>query len=393
MAREKRLITSLRALLRRRPAPRVVETRGPPPGGPQGSLERLAGGVAHDFNNILLVVRGYVELALGEDDLGPRAAGHLQEVIAAMQRASELVGHLLAVARRASSSLSEIDLNDSTSRALEQCRASRSGGIQVSFVAGTGLPRLLASADQVERLVGSLLAFAAERTAKGGRIFVETSLAREGDPPARRILLRCAAPGAVVPDAERINIFEPMYVSPTGRRLGLGLAAARGTVLLLGGKVSVECPPSGGIEFLISLPVPTENLNAPPPAEGGAILLAEDDAGVRDLAARVLGKEGYRVLAASDGAEAVRLFEGNKEQVRLAILDDVMPKLSGRAVLERIRSIRPSLPVILCTGYTWGVQESAARPGMGEILAKPYEPRDLLRCVRRVLGNGRENAP
>jgi len=392
MAPDKRLMTSLRALLRRRPAAPVTRTPGSPPGRPPDSLERLAGGVAHDFNNILLVVRGYAELALGEEDLGPRARGHLQEVMAAMQRASELIGQLLAIGRRASSSLSEIDLNESTSRALEQCRVSRSGGIQASFVAGGGLPRLLASADQVDRLIGSLLTYAAERMTKGGRLFVETSLVPEGEPPGQRILLRVAAPGAVIPDDERTGIFEPFYVSSTGKRLGLGLAAARGTVSLLGGTISMESPPSGGIEFLISLPVQTESLNAPLHSGGGTILLAEDDAGVRDLASRVLGKEGYSVLVASDGVEAVSLFEGSAERIRLAILDDVMPKLSGRAVLDRIRGKSPSLPVILCTGYAWGVQESVARPGMEEILAKPYEPRDLLRCVRRVLGNGRANA-
>jgi hypothetical protein len=382
-------LKTLSALFRRRPVPLVAATLNASGSDSSDGVERLAGGVAHDLNNILLVVRGYVELALGEDDLSPGARGHLEEVMSALQRASELIGQLLSVGRRSSSSLVQIDLNESTSRALEQCRSSRGGGFQASFVAGAGLPRLLASADQIERLVTSIATYAIERTAKGGRLFIETRLASEGPLSEQGILLKLSAPGAVVADDEKAHMFEPFYVSPsTGRRLGLGLAAARGTVSLLGGEISAFSPPSGGIEFLITLPVRMESPKSPPVSSGGTILLAEDDAGVRDLVARVLGKEGYRVLVARDGEEAVQLFERNRELIRIAILDDVMPKLSGRTVLERIRGARPSLPAILCTGYAWGVQESAVGQGVEVILAKPYEPRDLLRCVRRVLGNG-----
>lgn len=356
---------------------------------PSDAVERLAGGVAHDFNNILLAVRGYAELALGEEDLGPGARGHLQEVMSALQRASELVAQLLSVGRRASSSLGEVDLNESISRALENCRASRAGGCQASFVAGVGLPRLLASADQVEKLISSLVTFSIERTVKGGRLFIESRVTAEDPPSGQSIALRVAAPGAIVADDERAHVFEPFYVAPsTGRRLGLGLAAARGAVSLLGGEISLASPAGGGIEFLITLPVRTESVKAPPVLGGGTLLLAEDDTSVRDLASRVLGKEGYRVLAARDGEEAIQLFQRHREVIRIAILDDVMPKLSGRTVLERIRETSPSLPVILCTGYAWGAQESVSRPGVEETLAKPYEPRDLLRCVRRVLGNG-----
>jgi CheY-like chemotaxis protein len=367
-------------------------------------VERLAGGVAHDFNNIMLVVRGYAELALGEEDLGPKTRAHLQEVMSALTRATELIGQLLAVGRRVSSSLAEIDLNESVGRALEQARASRLTGVQISFVAGVGLPRFFASADQLERLVGSLITYAAERTPKDGRLLVETGLAAGGyaaadAPPGasrgvpsshgQRMTLRLGAPDAEVPDDERAHMFEPFYVSPSsGRRMGLGMAAARGVVFLLGGDITALKPSAGGIEFLITLPAQGENPLIPKLPNGGTILLAEDDVGVRDLASRVLGKEGYRVLAARDGEEAVRLFEQNKDHIRIAILDDVMPKLSGRSVLERIRATSPSLPVILCTGYAWGDQDSVARPAAEEILAKPYEPRELLRCVRRVLGNG-----
>jgi len=100
----------------------------------------------------------------------------------------------------------------------------------------------------------------------------------------------------------------------------------------------------------------------------------------------VLKKEGFAVLSASDGEQAVRLFEANADLVRLALLDDVMPKMGGRAVLEKMRALKPGLPAILCTGYSWARGEPAGSGGTEELLPKPYEPREMLRRVRRLLG-------
>jgi CheY-like chemotaxis protein len=403
MASDKALLKSFGSFIRRRSAPPGDAVAATASTDSADSVERLAAGIAHDINNIMLVVRGYAELALGEQDLGSRARAHLQEVMTALGRATELVGQLLAVGRRASSSLAEIDLNEAVRRALEQVRASRPSGLAASFVAGADLPRLLASADQLEWLVEGLLSYAADRT-EGEPFQLQTSLLSQEPAPGespkeQRILLRLTAAAAEVSKDERAHLFEPFYVSPvTRRRMGLGMAAVRGIVSLLGGEISARTttpqesagPEASlhGIEFLITLPVLTESKLAIKNQPGGTILLAEDDVGVRDLASRVLSKEGYHVLAARDGEEAMRLFEQNRERIRIAILDDVMPKLSGRSVLERIHQSNPSLPVILCTGYAWGDQESAAQRGAREILPKPYEPRDLLRRVRRALGSG-----
>jgi two-component system cell cycle sensor histidine kinase/response regulator CckA len=385
MARDMQLLKTLGSLLRgQRRQGRSDASSGDPSRDTGDAVERLAGGVAHDLNNIMLVVRGYTELALGEQDLGPGARAHLQEVLSALKRATELIGQLMAVARRVSSSLTEVDVNESAARALENVRASRSAELKASFTAGTGLPRLLAAADQVERCIESVIAYAAERTGPQGALTMQTLLGSHG--AWQRVLLRLDAPDAVVPDDELEHMFEPFYVSEAGRRMGLGLAAARGIASLLGGEISGQRLDAGGVRFSITLPIRVAKAAATFAENGGTILLADDDVGVRDLASRVLGKEGYRVLAAQDGEEAVRLFEQNKAHIRVAILDDVMPKLNGRTVMERIRVSSPALPVILCTGYAWGAPESLTRSGPQETLAKPYDPRDLLRHVRRALG-------
>jgi two-component system, cell cycle sensor histidine kinase and response regulator CckA len=366
-------------------APPIGAPPGPSPGG--DGIERLAGGIAHDLNNILLVVRGFIELALAEGDLGLAAKGHLQEVTSVLSRASELVEQLLAVGRRVSSSPADVEVNEVVGRMLEQSRACH-GGVQVSFVAGTALPHLHAPAEQVERCIRGLIGFLMERIPEGGRLSIETRHGAAGR-AAGRVVLHLAAPDAVVADDELAHLFEPFYASSqyTGRRLGLALAAARGTVSLLGGEISARAMALGGIEIVAAFPARRESAPVSAVESGGTILLAEDDAGIRELASRALAKEGFRVLAAGDGEEAAGIFERNRDLISIAILDDVMPKQSGRAVLEQIRRIRPSLPVVLCTGYAWGGRDSAARPGFEEILAKPYEPRDLLRSVRRLLGN------
>lgn len=350
------------------------------------AVEHLAGGVAHELNNILLVVRGYVELALEESDLGVAARSHLLEVTSALSRASEVLGQLLAVGRRPQSPLAEVDLNDLVGRIAQQGRFAHRTGVQVSLVAGAGLPGLQAPREDIERCVRGLIAFAVERMPDGGTVSVETLL--DGSPG--RIVFRLGAPGALVADDELAHFFEPFYESPkTGRRLGLALAAARGTVSLAGGEMLVRGLSSGGFELTAVFPARGEATGTAATDGGGTALLAEDDAGLRELASRILAKEGYRVLAAADGDEALRIFELNRDTISVAILDDVMPKRSGRDVLARIRVKRPSLPVILCTGYAWGVQEPRSAPAVQEILGKPYDARELLRSVRRVTDDRR----
>ncbi len=132
----------------------------------------------------------------------------------------------------------------------------------------------------------------------------------------------------------------------------------------------------------------------PPVEPGQIILLAEDDEGLRTLASKTLAREGYEVLVARDGQEAVELFEQNKEAIRLALIDDVMPRMGGRAALARMHRILPGLPAILCTGYTWSLDGKAREHGdFIDILPKPWQPRELLRTVREALEPSRSALP
>jgi two-component system, cell cycle sensor histidine kinase and response regulator CckA len=223
--------------------------------------------------------------------------------------------------------------------------------------------------------------------------------AESGSPEERRVVLEISDDGKGEPAEIRSRVFEPYLPGKAGgKALGLGLSLVHGIVKRIGGEISVTYSEAGGATFLVTIPArpqpaPAAALQPAVLVEGGenrgtgqSILLAEDDEGLRTLAARVLAREGYVVLAARDGQEAVELFERNVTDVRLALLDDVMPRMGGRAALLRMRSLVPGLPAILCTGYTWSLDGKAQETGESfEVLPKPWRPRDLLRLVREEL--------
>jgi CheY-like chemotaxis protein len=202
-------------------------------------------------------------------------------------------------------------------------------------------------------------------------------------------------------------VFEPYPATESGGT-GLGLSVVHGIVKRVGGDIEATGGPEGGTVFTITFPgraaYPEAWVSAastPPPDQGAqtrarptetaqgageTILIAEDDDGLRALATKILSREGYTVLAARDGEEAVGLYERNREAVRLALIDDVMPRMGGRAALARMRDATPGLPAILCSGYTWslsGKAQEGAAPF--DILQKPWRPRELLRAVRDAL--------
>ncbi|HVO40881.1 MAG TPA: response regulator [Spirochaetia bacterium] len=368
----------------------------PPTGGPPSPsgdiIERFAGGMAHDLNNVLLVLRGYADLALEAHEVGPEARRHLQELLSALGRGSELVGQLSAVARRSGLRLLPLDVNSAVAHAL-QAPALSTG---VRFRPAAGLPPVRAAGELMDRLLTYLAGYALQGMPPGDSVSVETEAGGPDASGATRVTLRVTCPGRAVGDDEIKRLFEPFPpLAPDGKKVGLVLAAARGIVLFLGGRIEAHAPAAGGVVFTISFPAAASEAVTSAPAggarevadaPGATILLAEDDRSIRDLAERVLKKEGFVVLAAADGEEALRLFERNADAVRLALLDDVMPKLGGRAVLEKMRALKPGLPAVLCTGYSWTRGQPAAGADGEELLPKPYEPREMLRRVRRLLG-------
>ena len=371
------------------------------------AVRRLAAGVAHDLNNLLLVVQGYTEMALAEEDAGPQTLAHLAEVRDAAVRAASLAEDLLTVGQRGRISPRMVQLNDFLARILPSLKAEAAASVEVRLALAPGLPAVYSDDEQISRLVRALCARAWTVMPSGGSLMISTAAAEPGPSGQRHVLLSVADTGAPVPPELHVRLFEPFLPWLfDSKGPGLELSIAYSIVHRLGGTIEVGSPPQGGTVFVISLPVregALEEDGAPalsskessaiprrapalPVEPGQTILLAEDDENLRTLAKKILAREGYEVLEARDGQEAVELFELNRDTIRLALVDDVMPRMGGRAALSRMRRIFPGLPAILCTGYTWSLDGKAREDGeVPDILSKPWSPRELLRTVAEAL--------
>ena len=361
------------------------------------TVARLSAGVAHDLNNILLVLQGYSEMAVEEPDSSPAVRALLDEMRAAAHRASLLVRDLQVLGERGQSAARLIDLSETVRRSLPSLRSACPDGFQIRADLADGLPPVKADEELVTRVVTALCSRARESMPEGGTVVVSTA----APSAAGGVRLAVADSGPPLSAEARAQLFEPYAPGPGGSKgQGLGMSVVRAAARRLGGELRVS---SGAGGTIIELEVPRAEAAALPEAplveparppaplppartRSDTILLAEDDEGLRALAVKVLTREGYRVIAARDGQEAVDLFAREPQAVRLALLDDVMPRLGGRAALDRIHAISPHLPAILCSGYTWrldsGLPETAGRC---LVLQKPWQPRDLLRRVREGL--------
>lgn len=379
------------------------------------AVRRLAAGVAHELNNLLLVVQGYTEMALAEEDAGPQTLAHLAEVRAASVRAASLAEDLLTVGQRGRISPRMLQLNESISRVLPSVRAEAADGVEVRLSLAPDLPAVFSDDEQIARLASALCARAWSVMPAGGRLTIGTQATAPDPSGQRRVLMTFADTGAPVPADLRPRLFEPFLPwRADSKGLGLELSIAYSVMHRLGGTIEIENPPEGGAKFVVSFPVrdeapagdqgsmqPSKEMPVLPrrttgePVEPGqTILLAEDDEGLRTLAMKILAREGYEVLVARDGQEAVDLFEVNKDAVRLALIDEVMPRMGGRAALARMRRSVPGLPAVLCTGYTWSLDGKTQEDGeILDILPKPWRPRELLRIVRETLETHRARLP
>jgi two-component system cell cycle sensor histidine kinase/response regulator CckA len=399
-----RMLTRLRAVLTRRPYTPAAE---PPPDEERQRrvVTRLAGGVAHDLNNILLVLQGYAEMAVEEPASSPGVRVLLEEMRSATLRASRLVRDLQVLGERGPGNPRLLDLSEAVGRSLPAVRASSPAGFEIRTSLMDGLPSIRADEDLVARILSALCAHARESMPDGGDILVATSAV--GDSGPRRVSLKVTDAGPPLTEEMRARLFEPYLPGPGGTKgQGLGMSVAQAAARRLGGEILVRSEPHGTtIEVQVPAGVEAEVGDAPhaesgPPAASPAhprtaaparhgkktILVAEDDESLLALAVKVLTREGYTVLAARDGVEAMELFERKAPAIQLALLDDVMPRLGGRAVLDRIQATAPELPIILCSGYNWHL-DAPASPAAGrcQSLQKPWHPRDLIRKVREGL--------
>ena len=369
------------------------------------AVGQLAGGVAHDFNNILTAIIGYgslLQMNTGSDD--PNRP-YIDQVLASAERASKLTRSLLTFSRKQTMQLRTIDLNSIVRDINKLLRPLIGEDVELRVVLAESELTVMADGGQIEQVLMNLTSNAHDAMPQGGRITIETRLAdiAEADcetlgieRAGRYVLLSVADTGTGMDDETQKRIFNPFFTTKDpGRGTGLGLAIVYGIVSQHQGTIHVSSKPGGGTTFTIALPYYAAVPDVEPSDEasplGGdeTVLLVEDEAEVRQLLKLVLENAGYAVIEAADGEEGLARFLESQDAIRIVLTDVIMPKKNGRELYESIRAVRSDIKALFMSGYSEEIMQRRGISDQGAYyLPKPVAPDTLLRKIRAVLDDG-----
>jgi PAS domain S-box-containing protein len=374
------------------------------------AIGQLAGGVAHDFNNVVGAIFGWAELGYEENRGNPREAERYARIREQAERAAALTRELLAFARRQVLQPRALDLNTVTSGLTSFLDKVIGKDIELKVLTAP-LDPIKADPTQLEQVLMNLCLNARDAMPGGGRLVVETEMVElddsycrfyPGAAPGRYAVLSVSDTGAGMDGETRERIFEPFFTTkPRGKGTGMGLAMVYGIVKQHGGFIHVYSEPGEGSLFRVYLPVADGAQAESPSAKGlvpslsemqgtETILLADDHEAIREMARHALVSLGYRVLSACDGVEALRLCEG--EAPALAILDVIMPKMGGLVAAEKLTASHTQLPIIFTSGYSRDSENVAIAANQDQFLQKPYSPTALACMVRAILDKAKNRA-
>jgi PAS domain S-box-containing protein len=377
------------------------------------SLGQLAGGVAHDFNNLLAVILNYttfineeVTTAATEPD-GERweaVRQDVEQVHLATERAIQLTHQLLTFGRRDVVRPQALSLNEVVKGIEQLLRRTIGEHVQLGIQADPDLASVMADRGQIEQVLVNLAVNARDAMPRGGGLSIETRNIQVDDDyaavsgpdvsPGQYVRLRVSDTGAGMERAVLERVFEPFFTTkPKGEGSGLGLATVYGIINQAGGSVQIYSEPGVGTTVTALLPASDaspaaiERATVDTRAHGGeTVLVVEDEDALREVTRRILARNGHTVLAASTGADAIRMTEEYDGEIHLLLTDVVMPQMLGKEVAERVRAIRSDLPVLFMSGYAQGVLASqGTMEASVTLLEKPFTEASLLAMVRDVL--------
>jgi nitrogen-specific signal transduction histidine kinase len=368
------------------------------------SIGRLAGGVAHDFNNMLGAILGHTELALG--NLSPADPLHadLVEIRAAADRSADLTRQLLAFARRQTAAPRVLDLNATVASLLNMLRRLIGEGIDLVWVPGEAAGAVRIDPSQVDQILVNLCVNARDAIRDTGRITIATGTltadgpfcaAHPGAAPGAYVTLAVGDTGGGMDDATRAHLFEPFFTTKTaGLGTGLGLATVYGIVQQNLGFITVDSEVGRGSVFTIHLPrqaatdaaaaVAAPAVQAEPGHE--TILLVEDEPAILRMTETMLTRQGYRVLPAGTPGEAMRIAREHGGHIHLVVTDVIMPEMNGRDLATALLALYPDLKRLFMSGYTADViaHHGVLEPGI-HFIQKPFSMRQLGEEVRAAL--------
>ncbi len=368
------------------------------------AIGTLAGGVAHDFNNIMTAIIGYSDYVLMKMEPADPFRREIGQIKKAGERAASLTYQLLAFSRKQMLQPRTIDLNGVVSDTAAMLR--QLIGEHIDLVTRLAAVRGVVRIDpgQMQQVIMNLSVNSRDAMPRGGTLTIETGDVtadrsftgnHPGLKPGEYVLLRVSDTGTGMGEAEMAHIFEPFFTTKgPGKGTGLGLAVVFGIVKQSGGYIYASSSVGIGSTFDIFLPkveaqagedvepVPADHR----PAGDETILVAEDDQFVRSLVVTSLAQQGYRMLEAADGEQALRMAAGLTEKIHLLLTDVVMPVMGGAELAKRLMELRPGLKVLFMSGYSERMSVEAALPRDGAImLEKPFDVGTLARKVRTTL--------
>jgi PAS domain S-box-containing protein len=368
------------------------------------AIGQLAGGVAHDFNNLLTAINGYSELSIRRLGDGHPVATYLEEIKKAGDRAANLTRQLLAFGRKQLLQPLSLNLNEVVSDMSKMLMRLIGENISFQTKLSPDLKRIKADPGQVEQVLVNLVVNARDAMPRGGVLTIETANGELDQDyasrhvavvPGKYAMLAVSDTGIGMDAEVQAHVFEPFFTTKEkGKGTGLGLSTVYGIVKQSGGNIWVYSEPGQGTSFKVYLPLIEDELESSPapviesPVQQGSetVLLVEDEEMVRKLVSQLLEGNGYRVLMADGGEEAIELFTNYKEPIDLLITDVVMPKMSGKEVADQLKNVHPETKVLYMSGYT---DEAIVHQGIVDadiaFIQKPFSENALARKVREVL--------
>jgi signal transduction histidine kinase/CheY-like chemotaxis protein len=376
------------------------------------SLGQLAGGVAHDFNNLLAVILNYLSFVSEEIDAatGPDPAEHLKaaradlmEIRKAAERATGLTHQLLLFARRDVVRPRVLNIDSVITSVEGMLRRTLGEHVELAISLAGDLWPVLADPGQLEQVLVNLAVNARDAMPDGGTLTIDTSnvtvdaetiaggsKAKKG----RNVRLRVSDTGAGMTADVAEHVFEPFFTTKKGGGgTGLGLATVYGILMQAGGNIRIYSEPGTGTTFTITLPATAEAATPiPDPVpyqrtpKGEIVLVVEDEAALREVTRRILTRNGYEVITAADGPEALAAARDTKGEIHLLVTDVVMPHMLGKEIAEKMRMIKPGIEVLFMSGYARPVLASQGRldPNVA-LVEKPFSEADLLAMAGRIL--------
>ncbi len=370
------------------------------------AVGRLSGGIAHDFNNLLNVIIGYSELLELRVTPGDLLRKNIDEIRKAGQRAATLIRQLMTFSRRQVLEPKILDLNMIVKDMGGMLQRLLGEDIELTTLLDPHLGRVKADQGQIDQVIMNLSVNARDAMPEGGKLTIETanaeldesSIAQSSDlRPGLYVRLAVSDTGIGMDEETQRHIFEPFFTTKEiGKGTGLGLATAYGFVKQSGGCIMVRSEPTKGSTFLIYLPLAGGAVETPQLRESPAqttqgsetILLVEDEESLRNLAYELLSQNGYNVLVAKDGAEAIELARRHEGSLHLLLTDVVMARMSGPALAESLVSARPDMKILYMSGYADHSTALVSSLQSGSsLLQKPYTRDDLIRKVREMLNS------